>query len=123
MASTGVLDREMGAEGWMISPTRLRYFADSTPALPRVDSDTSPSRLGGVAESTPIPSTSRLGDAFDSTRRSVRLDSKLQGLRAVENKKGADSSESTPKATMIKILEEKIFNPLNLHQNCCHPHH
>ena len=65
MANTGVLDREMRTEGWMISP----------------------SRLGGVAESTPIPTTSRLGDAFDSTRRSVRVESKLQGLQAVENKK------------------------------------
>ena len=71
MASVGVLDREMRAEGWMISP----------------------SRLDGVAESTPIPTTSRLGDAFESSRRSVRVESKLQ---AVENKKGADSSESTP---------------------------
>ncbi len=76
-ASVGVLDREMRAEGWMISPSRLR----------------------DVVESTPIPTTSRLGDAFESTRRSVRVESKLQGLQAVGNKKGADSSESTPETT------------------------
>ena len=56
-----VLDREIRAEGWMISP----------------------SRLGGVAESTPIPSTSRLGKMIESTRRSVRVDSKLQELQPV----------------------------------------
>ena len=54
-----VLDREIRAEGWMISPTRLR-------------------------------------DSAESTRRSVRVESKLQGLQAVGNKKGADSTESTP---------------------------
>ena len=78
-----VLDREIRAEGWMISPTRLRHFPESTPTLSRVDSAASrsrllylqpvdsaehSSRLGDVAESTPIPSTSRLGGAFDSTR-------------------------------------------------------
>ena len=84
-------------------------FAESTPTLPRVDSDTSPSRLGGVAESTPIPSTSRLDDAFESTRRSVRVDSKLQGLQAVGNKKGADSSESTPETTIKRLSKERTL--------------
>ena len=36
---------EMRAEGWMISPTRLRDSVDSTPTLPRVDSVASRSRL------------------------------------------------------------------------------
>ena len=89
----------------------------------RVDSDTSPSRLGGVAESTPIPSTSRLGGAFESSRRSVRVDSKLQGLQAVGNKKGADSTESTPDTTMKRLSKKKNVNPLNRHRNCCHHHH
>ena len=65
---------EMRAEGWMISPTRLRHFPESTRRRRGVDSYT----------------------LNQSTRRSVRVDSKLQGLQAVENKKGADSSESTP---------------------------
>ena len=67
----------------------------------RLDSDTSPIRLDGVAESTPIPSTSRLGDAFESTRRSVRVDSKLQELQSMENKKGVDSTKSMPKITHL----------------------
>ena len=36
---------EMRAEGWMISPSRLRDSVDSTPTLPRVESTTSRSRL------------------------------------------------------------------------------
>ena len=95
---------EMRAEGWMISPSRLRHFPDSTPALPRVDSAASRSRLlypqpvdsathltrlGGAFESTPIPTPSRGGDAFESTRN-------CKDCKPWEIKKGADSSESTP---------------------------
>ena len=35
-----VLDREMRAEGWMISPTRLRHFPESTRRRRGVDSYT-----------------------------------------------------------------------------------
>ena len=103
----------------------------------RLDSDTSPSRLGGVAESTPIPTTSRLGEMIESTRRSVRVDSytynqstrrrirvesKLQGLQAVENKKRHRFIRIDAWNNHEKIVEEKNFNPLNRHRNCCHHH-
>jgi len=76
---------EMRAEGWKISR----------------------SRLGGVAESTPIPSTSRLGEMIESTRRSVRVDSKLQGLQAVENKKKAPIHQNRRLNNHEKIVEKE----------------
>ena len=90
--------------------------------FPRLDSDTSPSRLGGVAESTPIPSTSRLGEMIESTRRSVRVDSKLQGLQAVENKKRRRFIRIDAWTTMKRLSKKKNVNPLNRHRNCCHHH-
>ena len=65
MASVGVLDREMRAEGWMISPTRLRHFPESTRRRRGVDSYT----------------------LNQSTRRRIRVDSKIQGLQPLGNKK------------------------------------
>ena len=105
----GVLGRKYGTFGWQTAWLRKasvgvwdRKCVLCGGEFPRVESCTSPSRLGGVAESTPIPTTNRLDGAFESTRRrrgvdsytynqstrrSIRVDSKLQGLQPLGNKK------------------------------------
>ena len=95
-----VLDREMRAEGWMISLSRLRHFP----------------------ESTPIPTTSRLGEMIESTRRSVRVDSNLQGLQGVENKKKAPIHQNRRPNNHEKVVEGKNLNLPNRRRNCCHHH-
>ena len=59
---------EMRAVGWMISPSRLRHFPESTPTLPRVDSVASRSRLLYPQPLDSAEHLSRVGGAFESTR-------------------------------------------------------
>ena len=80
---------EMRAEGWMISPSRVRNSVDSTPTLRRVDSAASRSRLLYPQPVESATHSSRVGGAFESSRN-------FKNYNPWGNKNGADSSESTP---------------------------
>ena len=102
-----VLDREMRAEGWMISPSRLRHFPESTRWRRGVDSYT-------------LNQSTRRRIRVESAERSSRLEITRLASRG-EIKKAPIHQNRCPN-NHEKIVEEKNFNPLNRQRNCCHHH-
>ena len=113
---------EMRTEGWMISPSLLRHFPESTRWRRRVDSYTynQSTRRSIRVESYTLNHSTRRNDWVDSATHLSRLEIIRITTRG-EIKKAPIHQNRRPN-NHEKIVEEKNFNPLNRHRNCCHHH-
>ena len=98
---------EMRAEGWMISPTRLRHFPESTRWRRGVDSYT-------------LNQSSRRRIRVESAERSSRVE--ISRITTRGEIKKAPIHQNRRLNNHEKIVEEKNFNLPNRRRNCCHHH-